>query len=171
VTGAVLNVKASMLEVIVGCPPTYIINRIHHVKHLLKVNFSHNQQEDRLANTIISIIDENMISPKLLIGLKDTFAFLKWKIENLDCGNGQERQIIQSRNFSEYFNLSHEFCLYNKSKIDTFTHTLWQQRITTQLQNDGLSFIPSVDTRSIPIPMCINREDEVVMLRFIYNIT
>ena len=65
ITGAVLNVKQSIAEIILGMPPILIQTKMNSIKHFLKI-VNQPVQNDRYREFIISSYDETTRSPSTL---------------------------------------------------------------------------------------------------------
>ena len=59
--GAVLNIRQSYAEIILGLPPLHILNEVNKIKHFLKINMTQ-MMEDRLRQLITSQLQEDHVT-------------------------------------------------------------------------------------------------------------
>ena len=80
-TGAVVNIKHTSAEILLGVPPLEIQNGVNSIKYNLKMNILPSLQ-DPLKELITIQLEDNTFSP-ITSKTKDVFNFLKWKQNRL----------------------------------------------------------------------------------------
>ena len=171
ITGAVLNIKQSVAEIILGMPPILIQTKVNSLKHFLKLN---NQpiENDRYKEFLESAFNIETEPPIILIRIyKDIFKFLDWKIKKYpNQFNEEDQTIINSKNYSMFLHLSQQSCRYTKTMITKYTDTiLWQSKVQNQFQLDGYCLAPSPTSGNIPIPRNTSRNTEVLLMSLFYK--
>ena len=171
IIGAVLNIKYSIAEIILGIPPVSIQTKVNSLKHFLKLN---NQpvQNDRYKEFLESIFNSDTQPPMVLIRIyKELFKFLDWKIKKYPKHFCEEDQvIINSKNYTRFLHLSQQSCKYTKTMITSYTDSvLWLPKIQNQFQLDGYASAPIPTSGNIPIPRNTDRKTEVLLMSLFYK--
>ena len=165
--GAVLNIRQTYAEVILGLPPINIVNEINKVKHYLKVNMT-KLPEDRLRDLIQREIENNPRS-QVYHSIRLVFKYLKWKLHNYpDSVDDSDTVIIDSGNIEEFFNISPETCKYTKGNIVKYTEYMWKRSVQNELQQEGYSGIPEPKCSSMPTSIGLKRQEEVMVMSMFY---
>ena len=165
--GAVLNIRQTYAEVILGLPPINIVNEINKVKHYLKVNMT-KLPEDRLRDLIQREIENNPRS-QVYHSIRLVFKYLKWKLHNYpDSVDDSDTDIIDSGNIEEFFNISPETCKYTKGNIVKYTEYMWKRSVQNELQQEGYSGIPEPKCSSMPTSIGLKRQEEVMVMSMFY---
>ena len=171
ITGAVLNVKQSIAEIILGMPPILIQTKMNSVKHFLKI-VNQPVQNDRYREFIISSYDETTRSPSTLHkSLKELFKFLEWKVKLFQPHfTENDKNIIASNTYSSFVNLSAKACSYTKNIINKYINeVLWKSTIKTQFQMDGYMSSPIPTSDILPVPKGVPRKTEVILMGMFYK--
>ena len=171
ITGAVLNIKHNVAELILGIPPIPIQTKVNQIKHFLKINCQP-ILNDRYQQFLVSSYDESLKSPSsLYIIYKDLFKFLNWKIKNYPAHfNHMDRDILNNSSHKQYFSLSKKSCTYTKIIIQQYTDTvLWQETVKSQFQIDGYATSPTPSSVKTPIPKGTPRNTEVIVMSMFYK--
>ena len=169
-TGAVLNIKQSIVEVILGIPPIQILTKIHCIKHFLKV-INTPVPNDSYKLFLSETYNAQNKSPKTIHMIyKELFDFLEWKLRvypsHFNCG---DQEIIRQKIFHQFTNLSAKACSYTQIMMKTYTEILWLSTLKIQFQMDGYPIPPTVKCEQIPIPRNISREKEVQVISLFYK--
>ena len=165
--GAVLNIRRSYAELILGLPPIHIVNKINKIKHYLKINMT-NLPEDRLRD-LIKIEIENNPTSETSHSIREVFKFLNWKIKNYpDSVNNQDKDIINNNMIQNFFSISPEVCKYSKAIITKYTEFLWKKTLQNELQLEGYSVIPEPKCTQIETGNNLNRDEEVLLMSMLY---
>ena len=171
IIGAVLNIKYSIAEIILGIPPISIQNKVNRLKHFLKLN---NQpiENDRYKEFLESAFNSETNPPTVITRIyKDLFKFLEWKIKKYpNQFNSEDLMIINNKNYARFLHLSQQSCRYTKGMITSYTDTvLWLPKIQNQFQLDGYSSAPTPISGNIAIPRNTNRNTEVLLMSLFYK--
>lgn len=171
IIGAVLNISQRTAELILGLPPLQIQTQVNCIKHFLKI-INTPVPQDVYKEFLITVYEPERKSPHLLhCKIKDTWCFLKWKLQNYtDKFNEEDKIIINSNNYSSMFNLSRSSCSYTQGMIKKYTETvLWSNYIKNQLQIEGFHTSPNPSCDLIPMPKSTQRKTEVQVLNLLYK--
>ena len=171
VTGAVLNPRQNIIEVVLGVPPLHIQTKINSVKHILKLNIKP-LNSDRYRDFIQISYNEVDKSPKCLYNkLKTTFDFLLWKLRFYPshfCQN--DAYIINEKLFGEFFNLQEKACSYNKQIVNRYTdEVLWKASLNNQYLLEGYPCSPNPSSNALPIPNDTSRKTEVLLMNIFFK--
>ena len=165
--GAVLNIRQSYAEVILGLPPLHIVNEVNKIKHYLKINMT-KLPEDRLRDLIILQVMENQVTTTAH-SMRQVFKYLNWKLQNFPKTIAKrDHTTILNQKFEEFFNISSTSCKYTKEVMQSYTEHLWKLSLQNELQLEGHSIIPDPKCSMIPIPFGIKREEEVMIISMFY---
>ena len=166
--GAVFNIRKSLAEVILGLPPLDLQNKMNQIKHYLKMNIKPSAV-DHLRDFIQGCFSNMFTTPPQLIGaMKDIFKFLQWKIQNKPSDfNENDIRIIESLDYSEFFNLSSKSCSYTKTNISKYVETLWYRKLRNEFMTEG-QHIPKPSCCNLPIPQNTTRKQEVILMSLMY---
>ena len=165
--GAVLNIRQSYAEVILGLPPISIVNKINKVKHYLKVNMTQ-IPEDRLREQIKRDLQDNPRGAEYH-SIRQVFNYLKWKLQNYpESIFDMDIDIIDSGNIEEYFNILPQSCKYTKGNMVKYTEYLWKSSITNELQQEGWGITPEPKCTPVPTDIGLNRQEEVMVMSMLY---
>ena len=165
--GAVLNIKQTHAEIILGLPPLNIVTELNRVKHYLKINMTQLPQ-DRLRRVIKKELSHN-VTNFTSNAIKQVFRFLKWKLLNYpEKIETEDVQIIENMDLKNFFEISTDSCKYSKSMMVKYSEYLWLKSTKNQLYNEGVNVIPEPKCRPVPIPQKFNREEEVMLLSLFY---
>ena len=166
--GAVFNIRQSIAEVILGLPPLDIQNKLHRIKHYLKMIIKP-QIADRLRDFIQKCLANLCCTPKELSGaMKDIFKFLQWKIQhNPKDFNENDIRIIQNQDYHNFFNLSSKSCSYTKTTISKYVEALWYAKLRNEFMTEGLH-VPKPSCSRLPIPANTTRKQEVLLMGLMY---
>ena len=170
ITGAVLNIKQSIAELLLGIPPILIQTKIHSIKHFLKIN-NMPVQNDTYKLFLTEKYDHSTKSPKAIHSrYKDIFEFLNWKVKLYPSHFTQDDHVIISNNeYHQFTNLTSKACSYTQKMMKSFTELVWSSSIKNQFQMEGYPSIPTVNCEPIPIPRNTNRETEVKLISLFYK--
>ena len=164
--GAVLNIRHSYAEVILGLPPLHIMNEINSIKHFLKINMTQHPV-DRLREAIAADlqIEGNLVSHSL----RKVYKYLKWKLETFPqtITNGDD-VIINNNNVEEFFMISPASCKYTKGIMTKYAEHLWYKSLQNEIYLDGQNIVLEPKCLPIPIPKEMNRNEEVMMVSMMY---
>ena len=165
--GAVLNIRQTHAEIILGLPPLSIVTELNRVKHYLKINMTQLPQ-DRLRCLIKKELSQN--APNCVShSIKQVFRFLNWKLVNYpDKIETVDVQIIENMDLEKFFEVSPDSCKYSKSMILKYSEYLWLKSTKNLLYTEGVNVIPEPKCRPVPIPQNLNREEEVMLLSLFY---
>ena len=165
--GAVLNIRQSYAEIILGLPPLHILNEVNKVKHFLKINMTQ-MMEDRLRQLITSQLQEDHVT-QISHSMRQVFKYLNWKLQNHPNTIAEgDHTIIINNSLEEFFNLSPASCKYTKDIMTRYIEHLWKLSIQNELQLEGYGVIPDPKCSMIPIPIGTNREEEVMITSMFY---
>ena len=169
-TGAVLNIKHSIVEAILGLPPIQIQTKIHGIKHFLKI-INTPVPNDSYKKFLSDTYNGQSKSPKAIYMIyKDLFDFLEWKLRVYPSHfNWEDQQIIHHREFHHFTKLSAKACSYTQAMTKTYTEILWLETMKIQFQMEGYPTPPNVKCEPIPIPRNITREREVQVISLFYK--
>ena len=164
--GAVLNIKQSYAEIILGLPPLNIVNEVNKIKHYLKINMSQ-LPDDKLRQLLLSELQNN---PDTTVShsIRQVFKFLKWKLTNYPksvCTT--DINIIENSKLENFFDISPNSCKYTKTVIIKYTEYLWKKTLQNQLQLEGHNYILDPKCSPIQIPK-LSREEEVLLISMFY---
>ena len=166
-TGAVFNVRLSLVEVILGVLPINVCNRIYGIKQLLKLNIEP-QENDPLRDLVNNQLVENKYCP-LSIKVKDMFGFLKWKMVNFsESFTLNDTNIVNNMEYTRFSELSGSACNYSKNQITAFSEILWQDCLDSELKGDGVFFTPTVSTKKLKLPVWVDRKLQTSVLSLFY---
>ena len=171
IVGAVLNIKQSVAEIILGIPPIHIQTTVNCIKHLLKLN-NQQIQNDRYRDFLNYTYDEAAKSPSIIHKkYKDLFKFLNWKMMMYtEHFTSEDQNIVNNRLYGSFLNLSAKSCTYTKVMIKQYTDTvLWQSSISNQFQLDGYASAPVPNSDRLPIPQNTPRNHEVLLMSLFYK--
>jgi exonuclease III len=171
ITGAVLNIKQSTAEIILGLPPIAIQTKVHHIKHFLKI-INTPVQNDKYKEFISTTYNHLTKEPSLLYNrFKDIFKFLEWKLKQHPSHFRMEDQaIVTSKNFNEFQHLSQKACTYTQKMMQQYTElVLWSSSMRNQFQLEGYPTPPKASCNTIPIPRNTPRKTEVQLLSLFYK--
>ena len=171
VTGAVLNIKLNVAEVIVGIPPITIQTKVNSIKHFLKLVIKPVPQ-DRFREFITTNYNAAERSPSTLhFKFKDIFNFLRWKSRKYPKHfNDTDGEIVGTQDHSRFFLLSSKSCSYTKEMINKYIEeVLWSDSLRLQFQLEGYQTAPKPVCSNIPIPPNTSRETEVKLLSMLYK--
>ena len=164
--GAVFNIKQALAEVILGLPPMLLVNGINKLKHYLKLNIIKTRW-DQLRDDIQRLTTESVI---MKLELAPVFKFLQWKLKIYpDKFTDEDKATVTSKNTIGYTELSSNACSYTKTMMQKYTESLWQSTINNQYIADGHLNIPQVSCDKLPIPPCIDRNTETLLLSHFYD--
>ena len=165
--GAVLNIRQSYAELILGLPPIHILTKINKIKHYLKINMT-NLPEDKLRDLIKIQLDTDPTS-ETYQSIRDVFKYLKWKTQNYpDQVNNLDKIIIDKNSIEDFFKISPETCKYTKGNIQKYTEFLWQASLQNELQLEGYNIIPEARCTQISTSNDLNRREEVLVMSLFY---
>jgi hypothetical protein len=140
--GAVLNIRRSLAEVILGIPPIMIMNKVSKIKHYLKLS-QNATPWDTLAESV-SIHIQLGQSVVVRTSMREVFEFLKWKSETLSSDfSEQDKDIVRRKEFSEFFKISMQASFYTKALMTQYTEHLWQSSIRNEYLLDGYNTFPT----------------------------
>lgn len=118
-------------------------------------------------------VTTNVIPVYLRDALNNVRVFLKYKLENnmFDSTliDNSTRDLIHYRSLSSLFEINPLVFNTKTSEIKSFELHLWQNSINNVSLNEGYHCIPIASTSSIPFPLNINREDEVLIMSMFYK--
>ena len=170
-TGAVFNVRKSIAECITGIPPISLQNNINKVKHYLKLNINP-APEDQVRELIQVCYDNQQrkaIPTELSSSLKETFRFLRWKVEKYPSNFTENDKFIVDNNIlKDFVRLSTKSCSYTKNQINKYTEKIWSTYLRNEFNLDGLQHVPKPSCSGLPIPNNTKREEEVVFMSLLY---
>ena len=166
IVGAVFNIRQSYAEMILGLPPLCSVNEVNKIKHYLKINMTR-LDEDRLRDFVKCELHINETS-EVHHSMRLVFKFLRWKVQNYPKGiSPDDKHIIQSGLFSQYFSLSTNSCKYTKEMMYKYQEYLWQKIIQNELQINQME-TPIPKCRALDIKPGITREEEVLAMSMLY---
>ena len=171
ISGAVLNIKQSTAEMILGLPPIAIQSKVHHIKHFLKI-INNPVQNDRYKQFIFTTYNHLTKEPSLLYSrFKDIFKFLEWKlIQTPSHFSNEDQAIINSNSYNEFQHLSQKSCSYTQNMMQKYTEEiLWSSSLRNQFQLEGYPTPPIASCNTIPIPRNTPRKTEVQLLSLFYK--
>ena len=170
ITGAVLNIKQSIAELILGVPPILIQSQIHGIKHFLKI-INTPVQNDAYKVFLSERYVHSDKTPKAIHSrYKDIFEFLNWKVKFYPSHFTQEdHMIIFNNEFHQFPNLTSKACSYTQKMMKSYTELVWSSSMKNQFQIEGYSSPPTVSCEPIPIPRNTNRETEVKLISLYYK--
>ena len=171
ITGAVLNPRHNVTEVILGVPPLLIQTKINSIKHFLKLNLQP-LSRDRYREFLTSTFDESTKSPtSIYTRLKEVFEFLTWKLIKYPSHfSVDDTHIVKNQLLGHFFKLNEKACTYNKPMINSYIEkVLWKSSLTNQYQLEGYPNSPSPSCNSIVIPKNTSRKTEVRLLSIFYK--
>ena len=164
--GAVLNIRQSYAEVILGLPPLSIVNEINKMKHLLKINMSQ-LPEDKLRQLLQTELQNNP-DATVSYSIRQVFKFLKWKLTNYPKSiRTEDVNVIENGQLENFFDISPESCKYTKLVIIKYTEHLWKRTFQNQLQLEGHNYTLDPKCSPIQIPK-LSREEEVLLISMFY---
>ena len=165
--GAVLNIRQSYAELILGLPPLNIVNEINKIKHFLKVNMTQ-LPDDRLRDCIRKDLFNNLNS-ETAHSIRLVYKYLKWKmITYPETANDSDKIIIESGDLEKYFQITPGTCKYTKGIIVKYTEHLWKSSLQNELQSEGFSIIPEPKCTPVPTSKNLSREEEVMVMSMLY---
>lgn len=166
--GAVLNVRQDIAEVILGIPPISTMNKISRIKHCLKLACN-DTADDRLTEFFKTHLN-NQDCPQLTEAIKDVFQFLKWKLTpHPEAFTDGDIQIIENRNYTDFFLLSEPAASYNKLSMKQYTEHVWQLTLKNKFLLDGYVTLPNPSCTKLPIQQNVSRESEVLLMSMFYD--
>ena len=170
ITGAVLNIKESIAELILGIPPLQLQTKIHSIKHFLKIN-STPVQNDSYKQFLHDTYDHVSKKPKaIFLKYKDTFEFLEWKAKLYPQHfNMEDQLIVSNKEFDKFTTLSSKACSYNQHMMKLYTESLWSTSMKYQFQLEGYPTSPLINCDPIPIPPNTPRQTEVQVTSLFYK--
>ena len=171
ITGAVYNIKQEIAELILGLPPIKVQIQMNEIKHFLKVNFSV-AKDDRYKEFLRAEYNGKMKTPKIIHSkLKKVFEFLQWKSSNYpNHFTETEHKIIKEQEYEKLWELSPKASSYTKNMTDRYVEkVLWKKVLRTQFQMEGYSEVPEPSVKMLPIPNNINRNEEILLMSFMYK--
>jgi hypothetical protein len=171
VIGAELNISHNIAELILGIPPIHIQTQINSIKHFLKI-MNKPVQHDIFKEFLCASYNDEIKSPTTLhYKLRDTLKFLEWKISLYPSHfNETDKNIVNSRQISNIFNLSQRSCSYTQPMMKQYTEKiLWARSIRNQFNIDGYPTSPNPSCDLIPIPPGTPRKAEVQLLSLLYK--
>ena len=164
--GAVLDIKQSYAEAILGLPPLNIVNEVNKIKHYLKINMTR-LPEDKLRELIKSEILQDT-GNSVTHSIRQVFKYLKWKLINYPRTIQEaDIDIIENGRVEEFFSISLNTCKYTKDIMTKYTEYVWKKSLKNQLQNEGYNVVLDPKCSPIPIPAS-NREEEVMICSMFY---
>ena len=101
--------------------------------------------------------------------MKDVYKFLNWKLIMYPRDFTEEdKRIISSIEYDEYFNLTPKACSYTKNCINKYTEIIWFKKLRYENLMEGEPHIPQPSCSRIPIPANTSREEEVLLMSLFY---
>ena len=171
ITGAVLNPKQNITEVVLGVPPLPIQTKVNSIKHLLKLNIKP-IGSDKYRDFIQTSYNEVDKSPLCLYNkLKITFDFLAWKLNAYPSHfSDQDALVIHGKWMGQFFSLQEKACSYNKQIINRYTdEVLWKSSLNNQYQVEGYPFSPTPSSNVLPVPKNTSRKTEVLLMSIFHK--
>ena len=166
--GAVLNIRRSLAEVILGIPPIMIMNKVSKVKHYLKLS-QNATPWDTLAESVSMHIQLGQ-SVVVHTAMRDVFEFLKWKCEMHPSDfSEQDKEIVRRKELSEFFEVSLQASFYTKAIMTEYTEHLWQSSIRNEYLLDGYNTFPTPKCAKLPLTKGTSRESEVLVMSMFYD--
>lgn len=166
--GAVLNIRKSLAEVILGIPPIMIMNKVSRVKHYLKLS-QNATPWDTLAE-FVSLHIQLEHTAVVNTSMRDVFEFLKWKVEMHPSDfSEQDMDIVRRKEFSEFFQLSMQASFYSKAIMTQYTEYTWQSSIRNEFLLDGYNTYPVPKCAKLPLMKGTSRESEVLVMSMFYD--
>jgi len=167
--GAVFNVSGTRAEVILGLPPLRTVNKVNTIKHYLKINIF-KQKDDKLKDLITKNLmlgrDANVT---LYSEMKDVYIFLEWKMKkSTSVYSPEDTDIIVSKDFAAFEQLSSKICSYSKREITCFIENQWQKSLDNICQLNGEPSAPPVSCKRLKIPQNTERDVEVKLMSLFY---
>jgi hypothetical protein len=103
ITGAVLNISQTVAELILGIPPILIQNKVHGIKHLLKIN-NKPVQNDIYKEFLGTTYNQETREPKMIHNkIKDVFNFLVWKLQYYPSHFSlEDKNIVNTKQFDQF---------------------------------------------------------------------
>ena len=168
--GAVLNIKQSIAELLLGIPPLELQIKIHCIKHFLKINNTP-VQNDSYSKFLYEKYNHATKTPKAIYRkYKDIFEFLEWKLISYPSHfNNEDKIIIVNKEYNKFNQLSEKSCSYTQNIMKVYTELLWSSSMKTQFQLDGYPSSPIVSCDMINIPRNCRRETEVQVTSLFYK--
>ena len=166
--GAVLNIRRSLAEVILGIPPIMIMNKVSKVKHYLKLS-----QNATPWDTLAESVSMHIQLGQSVVGhtaIRDVFEFLKWKCEMHPSDfSEQDKEIVRRKELSEFFEVSLQASFYTKAIMTEYTEHLWQSSIRNEYLLDGYNTFPTPKCAKLPLTKGTSRESEVLVMSMFYD--
>lgn len=162
--GAVFNVSAPTLGIILGIPPLQITARVIALKHYLKVL----GDEEDIHKRFVKV--EMTTNTTVQLHVKEVLRYMKWRVTNDPKRFTQsEKKLLNSRDVEVLLQLTPKCFGYTKNTITKYTEYIWQDNALAQFQLEGYSSAPNVSCSPLPIPMGTCRESEVLAMSFFYR--
>ena len=97
------------------------------------------------------------------------YHFLSWKaVIDPRSFNTNDMMIINSCLYDKFDEISLQSCSYTRGLIKQYSEVLWQERINTQFQLNGISVAPLVNTNKLSFPPNTSRRTESIVLSLLY---
>ena len=170
ILGAVLNIKHSIAELLLGIPPLEIQTKIHCIKHFLKINNTP-VQSDSYRKFLIDAYDHETKTPKAIFRkYKDVYEFLEWKLASYPSHfNNEDKYIVINKEYNKFPEFSEKSCSYTQNMMKKYTEILWSSTMKNQFQLDGYPSPPIASCEMLQIPRNTTRETEVQVTSLFYK--
>ena len=170
ILGAVLNIKNTIAELLLGIPPLEIQTKIHCIKHFLKINNTP-VQSDSYRKFLIDAYDHETKTPKAIFRkYKDVYEFLEWKLASYPSHfNNEDKYIVINKEYNKFPEFSEKSCSYTQNMMKKYTEILWSSTMKNQFQLDGYPSPPIASCEMLQIPRNTTRETEVQVTSLFYK--
>ena len=168
--GAVFNVRQSICEVILGLPPVHIQNKVHQIKHYMKIIIN-DVPSDKLKEAIIDLMSSpEKIPVELRIAIKSVYKFLLWKVqEKPEQFTKLDTEIINQVDLTKFHQLSRDSCKYTQDMMKKYTERLWAESLRNEFMLEGHSTIPKPSCTPLYLGNTITRKQEVLVMSMFYE--
>ena len=168
--GAVFHISKVNAEIILGLPPMQVTNTVFTVKHYLKILLKPAQlYKDPMLQFIENTLAEGQ-NIQLNLHMKMVYRFLEWKCAHYPFLLSSEViSSIKNRDISNVHELSPQAVIYTKQMMHSYTEELWKNLARSRLQLEGVITYPVVSVSGLPMPYNAKREEEVLIMSFMYN--
>ena len=167
--GAVFNVRKSIIEVILGIPPLELINQTNIIKHYLKILLV-DSPVDRMKELILKELANQSPNNDIRYHMRFVFKFLTWKLRNYpNYFNEQDKNIVYSNDFINFFQLSRKASNYNKNMVSKFTEFSWKKSLENEFSQLGYAAAPTPSFSNLNVKLGTKRKTEVLTMSLFYE--
>ena len=125
---------------------------------------------DRMRELILEELANQSHINEIRYHMRLVFKFLTWKLTNYpNYFNEQDKNIVYSNDYLNFFQLSRKASNYNKNMVSKFTEFSWKKSLENEFSQLGYATAPVPSFLNLNVRLGTKRKTEVLTMSLFYE--